>query len=38
MFTGIMLYFYLPTEIIDENSSQNVQDVDNSTINQEIGE
>lgn len=38
MFAGIMIYFYLPTEVVEEETSQNVNDVDNSEINQSIGE
>ena len=37
MFAGIMVYFYLPTEV-DEDITQNVEDIDNSNINQNIGE
>jgi len=38
MFTGIMVYFYLPTEVIEDENTQNVEDIDNSTINQSIGD
>lgn len=37
MFTGIMIYFYLPSEVIEENS-QDVSEITNSDINQTIGE
>ena len=37
MFTGIMIYFYLPSEVIEENS-QDVSEITNSEINQTIGE
>lgn len=36
MFVGIMLYFYLPNEIVEE--SQNVQDISDSEVSQQIGE
>lgn len=35
MFAGIMVYFYLPTEIIED--TQQVETTNNSTINQNIG-
>lgn len=38
MFAGVMIYFYLPTEVVEEETNQNVSDVDNSEINQSIGE
>lgn len=37
MFIGIMLYFYLPSEISEENS-QNISGTENSEISQNIGE
>lgn len=37
MFTGIMIYFYLPSEVIEENS-QDVSEITNSEVNQTIGE
>lgn len=37
MFIGIMIYFYLPSEVIEENS-QDVSEITNSEINQTIGE
>lgn len=37
MFIGMMIYFLLPTEIIEE-TSQNVDNVNSSDINQNIGE
>ena len=37
MFAGIMIYFYLPSEVIEENS-QDVSEITNSDINQTIGE
>ena len=37
MFTGIMIYFCLPSEVIEENS-QDVSEITNSEINQTIGE
>lgn len=36
MFIGIMIYFFLPTEIVEE--SQNVQDITDSEVHQNIGE
>lgn len=36
MFIGIMIYFFLPTEI--EETSQSVSEIDNSEIHQNIGE
>lgn len=36
MFIGIMVYFYLPTEVVD--NTQTIEDIDNSSINQNIGE
>lgn len=36
MFIGIMIYFFLPTEVIEE--SQNVQDITDSEVHQSIGE
>ena len=38
MFTGIMIYFYLPSEVIEEDVSQNIQDISGSDIKQSIGE
>ena len=38
MFAGIMVYFYLPTEVVEEETNQTVSDIDNSEINQSIGE
>ena len=39
MFISIMVYFYLPTdEVVSDVSTQEVQDVDGSEINQNIGE
>ena len=39
MFAGIMIYFYLPTEVIeDTTSSQNVSEIQDSEVNQSIGE
>jgi len=35
MFAGIMIYFYLPTEV---ETSQSANDIENSEINQNIGE
>lgn len=37
MFVGIMIYFYLPNEVVEENS-QNISQAENSEINQNIGE
>jgi len=37
MFSGIMIYFYMPNEI-EETAEQNVADTDNSEINQSIGD
>ena len=38
MFIGMMIYFLLPTETIKEETTQNVDDVQNSDINQSIGD
>lgn len=38
MFTSIMIYFYLPTEVIEDDISQNVENINDSAINQKIGE
>lgn len=35
---GIAVYLYLPTETIEETSTQNVNDIQDSEINQSIGE
>jgi len=37
MFTGIMVYFYLPTEV-ETSNTQDVSDIQDSEINQSIGE
>ena len=37
MFVSIMIYFYLPTEEI-EDYTQEVSDIDNSEVNQTIGD
>lgn len=36
MFIGMMIYFFLPTEVVEE--SQNVQDITDSEVHQSIGE
>jgi flagellar basal body-associated protein FliL len=36
MFAGIMIYFYLPSEVVEE--SQTVSKIDNSEVNQSIGD
>jgi len=38
MFVGIMIYFYLPTEIEETTTSQDVSEIDNSEIHQTIEE
>ena len=40
MFAGIMIYFYLPTEVEESttSNSQDVSEIENSDINQSIGE
>ena len=40
MFAGIMIYFYLPTEVEETttNASQDINEVENSNINQNVGE
>lgn len=39
MFAGIMVYFYLPTEVEETTTnSQDVSEIENSKINQSIGE
>lgn len=39
MFAGIMIYFYLPSEVIEETSNtQDISEIDNSEIHQNIGE
>lgn len=37
MFVGIMIYFYLPTEV-ETSNTQDVSEIENSEINQSIGE
>lgn len=37
MFAGIMIYFYLPTEV-EESTTQNVNDIQDSEINQSVGD
>lgn len=37
MFAGIMVYFYLPTEV-ETSNTQDVSEIENSEINQSIGE
>ena len=37
MFAGIMIYFYLPTEV-ETSNTQDVSEIENSEINQSIGE
>lgn len=36
MFTGIMIYFYLPSEVIED--TQTVDNITNSEVNQTIGD
>lgn len=38
MFIGMMIYFLLPTEAIEEETNQNVENTENSEIHQSIGE
>lgn len=40
MFAGIMVYFYLPTEVEETTTSgsQDITDVENSNINQSVGD
>jgi len=38
MFVGIMIYYYLPTEIEETTTSQDVSEIDNSEIHQTIEE
>lgn len=39
MFISIMVYFYLPTdEIVTDTTTQEVQDVEGSEVNQNIGD
>lgn len=39
MFIGIMVYFYLPTEVEETTTSnQNVSEIQDSEVNQNIGE
>ena len=39
MFAGIMIYFYLPTEVEETTeSNQDVSDIDNSQVHQKIGD
>lgn len=39
MFAGIMIYFYLPNEVVEDTfNSQDVSEIDNSEIHQSIGE
>ena len=37
MFIGIMIYFLLPSEVV-QDTSQDVQDIENSEVNQTIGD
>lgn len=37
MFAGIMVYFYLPTEV-EESTTQSVNDIQDSQINQSVGD
>lgn len=37
MFTGIMIYFYLPSEVVEEYT-QDVSEITDSEVNQTIGE
>lgn len=36
MFVGIMIYFYLPTEVVED--SQSVDDIKDSEVHQKIGD
>ena len=38
MFVGIMIYFYLPTEIEESTTSQDISEIDNSEIHQTMEE
>jgi flagellar basal body-associated protein FliL len=38
MFAGIMIYFYLPTEVEETSTNQDVNQTENSEIHQSIGE
>lgn len=38
MFSGIMFYFYMPTEVIEDTNTQEVDDITDSEVNQTIGE
>ena len=38
MFISIMIYFYLPTEVIEEETTQTVQDIADSKVHQNIGD
>ena len=37
MFIGIMIYFFLPTDIIEEENIQSIDDIENSEVHQNIG-
>lgn len=38
MFIGMMIYFFLPTEVVEETNTQDIQDITDSEIHQNIGE
>ena len=38
MFSCVMVYFYLPTEVTTDEISQNIADIDDSNISQSIGD
>ncbi len=38
MFIAFMIYLLLPTEVITKDNTQDVQDIENSDVNQTIGE
>jgi hypothetical protein len=38
MFIGIMVYFFLPTEVVKETNTQDVSETTDSEIHQNIGE
>lgn len=38
MFVSMMIYFYLPTEVTADDISQTASDIEDSNVNQSIGE
>lgn len=38
MFVGMIIYFILPNEVIEEDTTQSVDDIQNSEVHQSIGD